>query len=142
MIVDEKVSTQPKNEDLACQIARWKAMAREMERINDPSYLPVVSMRELFETVYPNKSPIIDGFLYTCTYLIAGAPKIGKSFLVAQIAYHVSTGQSLWGYPVHRYRIISCSGGRSSKIATAYVSNVWCRGQRESLFLPLCQISW
>ncbi|MFR1988570.1 MAG: AAA family ATPase [Oscillospiraceae bacterium] len=34
-------------------------------------------------------------------YILAGAPKIGKSFLVAQLAYHVSTGQRLWGYEVH-----------------------------------------
>ena len=28
--------------------------------------------------------------------------KIGKSFLVAQLAYHVSTGQTLWDYPVRQ----------------------------------------
>ena len=34
------------------------------------------------------------------------APKIGKSFLVAQIAYHVSTGQDLWGYKVHQGTVL------------------------------------
>ena len=37
---------------------------------------------------------------------MAGAPKVGKSFLVAQIAYHVSTGQPLWGYPVRQGTVL------------------------------------
>lgn len=138
MIVDEKVSTQSQNEDLACQIARWEAMAREMERINDPSYLPVVSMRELFETVYPSKSPIIDGFLYTCTYLIAGAPKIGKSFLVAQIAYHFSTGQSLWGYPVHRGTVLYLALEDNHQRLQQRMSRMFGVEDNENLFFSTC----
>ena len=45
---------------------------------------------------------MIDNLLYTGAYILAGAPKIGKSFLVAQIAHHVSIGQDLWGYKVHQ----------------------------------------
>lgn len=138
MTVDEKVSTQSQNEELACQIARWEAMAREMERINDPSYLPVVSMRELFETVYPNKSPIIDGFLYTCTYLIAGAPKIGKSFLVAQIAYHVSTGQSLWDYPVHRGTVLYLALEDDHQRLQQRMSRMFGVEDNENLFFSTC----
>ena len=41
--------------------------------------------------------PIIDGFLYPGVYLFVGAPKVGKSFLMAQLAYHVSTGTALSG---------------------------------------------
>lgn len=57
-------------------------------------------MGELFENVYCGKPPIIDGILYPGTYVLAGAPKVGKSFLVAQIAYHISTGKELWGHEV------------------------------------------
>ena len=39
-------------------------------------------------------------------YILAGAPKIGKSFLVAQIAHHVSTGQDLWGYKISRGTVL------------------------------------
>lgn len=42
----------------------------------------------------------------TGAYILAGAPKIGKSFLVAQIAHHVSTGQDLWGYKVHQGTVL------------------------------------
>ena len=76
-------------------------MLRKMQRMNDPTNLPTVTMQELYETVYQSRPPVIDGLLYQGTYLFAGAPKVGKSFLVAQLAYHVSTGQKLWGYDIH-----------------------------------------
>ena len=57
-----------------------------MQRIYDPAYLPTVSMQNLYETVYPSRTPIIDGLLYAGTYLFVGAPKVGKSFLMAQIS--------------------------------------------------------
>ncbi|MDE7244806.1 MAG: helicase RepA family protein [Oscillospiraceae bacterium] len=59
-------------------------------------------MADLYENVYQSRPPIIDGLLYPGTYLLAGSPKVGKSFLVAQLAYHVSTGTPLWGYPVQK----------------------------------------
>ena len=67
-------------------------MQRMMRRLNDPAYLHTVSMNDLYENVYQSRPPIIDGLLCAGTYLLAGAPKVGKSFLVAQIAYHVSMG--------------------------------------------------
>ncbi len=74
------------------------AMCRKMDEINAPGYLHMVSHNELLDTPYVGKQAIIDDLLYTGAYILAGAPKIGKSFLMAQIACHVSTGQSLWGY--------------------------------------------
>ncbi|MBQ9718681.1 MAG: AAA family ATPase, partial [Clostridia bacterium] len=32
--------------------------------------------------------------------------KVGKSFFMAQLAYHVSTGQMLWSYPVHQGTVL------------------------------------
>ena len=68
----------------------------------DPSYLKTVSMTELYDTVFQSKPPIIDGLLYPGTYIFAGAPKLGKSFLMAQLAYHVSTGTPLWNYATRK----------------------------------------
>ena len=68
--------------------------------------LQTISMSELYENVYPGKTPIIDGLLYGGTYLFVGAPKIGKSFLMAQIAYHVSTGKPLWDFPVRKGTVL------------------------------------
>ena len=78
----------------------------EMRRMTDPAYLPTISMNELYQNVYQSRPPIIDGLLYPGTYLFAGAPKVGKSFLMAQLAYHVSMGLPLWGYPVHKGTVL------------------------------------
>ena len=75
---------------------------RQLDRMMNPSYLHTVTLNELYETTYPSRPPIIDGLLYPGTYLFAGAPKVGKSFLVAQIAYHISMGLPLWDYPVNQ----------------------------------------
>ena len=60
--------------------------------------LETVSMMELYDTAYPPKLPIVDGLLYNGTYLFVGSPKIGKSFFMAQIGYHISKGLPLWGF--------------------------------------------
>ena len=49
---------------------------------------------------------VVDSLISQGLHILAGAPKIGTSFLVAQIAYHVSTGRPLWGYPVHRSPVL------------------------------------
>lgn len=84
----------------------FEEMCRRMQRLTDPHYLHTITMTELFQTTYKSRPPIIDGLLYAGTYILAGAPKIGKSFLVAQIAYHVSTGQKLWEYEVHQGTVL------------------------------------
>ena len=63
----------------------------------NPDDLETVSMMELYDTAYPPKLPIIDGLLYNGTYLFVGSPKIGKSFFMAQIGYHISKGTSIVG---------------------------------------------
>jgi len=80
----------------------FEDIQRQLDRMMNPAYLHTVTLNELYETTYPSRPPIIDGLLYPGTYLFAGAPKVGKSFLVAQIAYHISMGLPLWGYPVNQ----------------------------------------
>lgn len=84
----------------------FEEMYRKMQRMADPHYLHTVSMTELYQTPYKGRPPIIDGLLYTGAYILAGAPKIGKSFLVAQIAYHVSIGRKLWDFEVHQGTVL------------------------------------
>lgn len=81
-------------------------MYRQMLRMNDPAYLHTLSLNELYETPYQSRPPVIDGLLYSGTYLFAGAPKVGKSFFMAQLAYHISTGQKLWDYDVHQGTVL------------------------------------
>ena len=72
----------------------------------DPSYMKTVTMQELYQDIYSKKPPVIEGLLYQGTYLFVGSPKIGKSFFIAQLAYHVSTGTPLWDYPVKKGTVL------------------------------------
>ena len=92
--------------DEDAEIKSFEEMQRELRQLYDPSYLKTVSMTELFDSVYQSKPPIVDDLLYRGTYLFVGAPKLGKSFLMAQIAYHVSTGTPLWGFPVRQGTVL------------------------------------
>ena len=98
-IAEETAENNPQEESL-------EEMLRDMRRKSDPAYLHTVSMNDLYQNVYLSRPPIIDGLLYPGTYLFAGAPKVGKSFLMAQLAYHVSMGLPLWGYPVHKGTVL------------------------------------
>lgn len=68
--------------------------------------LQTVSMTELYDTLYPPRTPVVDGFLYGGTYLFVGAPKVGKSFFMGQLAYHIAMGIPLWHYPVRKGTVL------------------------------------
>ena len=65
-----------------------------------------VSMTELYDSVYESSPPVVEGLLYNGIYLFAGSGKVGKSFLMTQLGYHVSTGKSLWGMPVRKSKVL------------------------------------
>lgn len=68
--------------------------------------LKTISMTEMFDTVYPPNIAIVDGLLYRDCYLFAGAPKVGKSFFMAQLGYHVAKGLPLWGHAVRQGEVL------------------------------------
>ena len=72
----------------------------------DPYHINTFTMEELLNTAYAPVTPIIDDLLYPGVYLFVGAPKLGKSFLMAQLAYHVSKGIPLWNYTVHQGMVL------------------------------------
>ena len=80
------------NEEINPIDESMEEMLRQMQRMSDPSYLATMTMSQLYDTVYESRLPIIDGLLYPGTYLFVGAPKVGKSFLMAQIAYMSAPG--------------------------------------------------
>ena len=84
----------------------FREMQREMLRQMDPSYLKTVSMSALYDTDFETQTALIDGLLYQGTYLFVGSPKVGKSFMMAQLAYHISTGTPLWGYKVRKSTVL------------------------------------
>lgn len=85
------------------EIHRKESLFRQ---VNDPDYLNTISLTELYDTVYPPKTQVIGNFLYAGVYLFAGAPKVGKSFFMAQLGYHVSSGIPLWEYPVYKGTVL------------------------------------
>ena len=87
-------------------IKSFEEMQREMQLSLDSSYLKTISMSELYDNVYQSKPPLIDGLLYPGTYIFAGSPKLGKSFLMAQLAYHISTGTPLWNYTTRKGTVL------------------------------------
>ena len=87
-------------------IKNFEEMQREMLRQLSPSYLKTVSMAALYDTVFDIQPPLIDGLLQRGTYLFVGSPKVGKSFMMAQLAYHISTGTPLWDYKVRKTTVL------------------------------------
>lgn len=79
---------------------------REIQRRMAPDYLETVSMTTLYDIDFEGQEPLIDGLLYRGAYLLAGSPKVGKSFLMAQLAYQASTGLPLWGYKVRKTGVL------------------------------------
>ena len=79
---------------------------KEMKVSRDPRHLNTMTMKELYDSVYQSRPPVIDGLLYPGTYLFVGAPKLGKSFLMLEFAYHVATGTDLWEYPVRKGTVL------------------------------------
>ena len=98
-IAEEQTEHKPQERD-------FREILRQIDRVNDPAYLPSLSMNELYDHVFPGKPPVVEGLLYPGVYLFVGAPKVGKSFLMAQLAYRVSMGLPLWGYEVRRGTVL------------------------------------
>lgn len=72
----------------------------------DMKGLKAISMAELYETAYRPRIPVVDGLLNTGIYFFAGAPKVGKSFFMAQLAYHVAMGLPLWEYTARKGSVL------------------------------------
>lgn len=68
--------------------------------------LDTISMAELYDTTYPPKAVLIHNLLYAGTYLFVGAPKVGKSFFMAQLSHHIATGRTLWQFPVNQGEVL------------------------------------
>ena len=75
-------------------------ICRKLQREADLTYLKTITMEQLYGEIYESRPSIIEGLLTAGTYILAGAPKLGKSFLVMQFAWHVSKGTPIWGMEV------------------------------------------
>lgn len=102
----EQPNTKNYNEIIANETAQINLQAANIPEKSGSGGLQTVSMTELYDTIYPPRTPVVDGFLYGGTYLFVGAPKVGKSFFMGQLAYHVAMGLPLWDYPVRKGTVL------------------------------------
>lgn len=58
----------------------------------------IMTAGELMDRQFFPRSTIVDGFLSAGTYILAGAPKSGKSFLMTQLCWCVAEGQPFLGF--------------------------------------------
>ena len=93
------------NKSIAENQKKSNLQAAENFKNFEQGVLETITMEELYDTVYPPKAAVVDKFI-NGTYLFVGAPKIGKSFLMAQLGYHVSMGLPLWGYQVNQGSVL------------------------------------
>ena len=107
------------------------------DNINIGELLNTVSASELYDTVYVPRQPIVENLLYTGTYLFAGAPKVGKSFFMAQLAYHVSSGVDLWGYPVRRGTVLYLALEDDFGRLQQRFSRMYGTGDNDNLYLAI-----
>lgn len=78
----------------------------DSQQIINTNILETLSLNEIYDTVFQPKTQIIEGMLQTGAYLFVGAPKIGKSFLMAQIGYCVSKGLPLWNFKTYQGTVL------------------------------------
>ena len=96
---DSEIKTQAKKE-------RLRLLGSQLTHQSSKNFLPTVNLEELFDEIYRDKPAIVENLIYPGTYILAGAPKVGKSFFVAQLAYHIATGQKLWDYEVKQSTVL------------------------------------
>lgn len=70
------------------------------------TFLQASSAADIMKKKYPPLDELLEGMFYPGLYILAGAPKSGKSWFVLQLAHHVSLGISLWGRQVRRCDVL------------------------------------
>lgn len=78
------------------------------ERQQTPE-LKVIPAEELLDTAYAPSGILVDGLMGQGIYILAGAPKTGKSWLVLWLANQVSKGEPVWGLKTEQCGVLYIS---------------------------------
>ena len=113
------------------------------------THLDTITASSLLDKQFAPQHELIEGMLAPGLYILAGASKIGKSWLVLQIAHCVSMGLPLWGRKVQKSevlylaledterriqsRLMRICGGETGEIAFATEAEVLGRGFEEQV---------
>ena len=71
--------------------------------------LQTITVAELMAMDLPQIAQLIEGILTPGLYILAGAPKVGKSWFALQLAHHISTGTVLWDRRVQQSDVLYMS---------------------------------
>ena len=113
------------------------------------THLETITASSLLDKQFDPQHELIEGMLAPGLYILAGASKIGKSWLVLQIAHCVSMGMPLWEKKVQKCevlylaledterriqsRLMRICGGETGEIAFATEAEVLGRGFEEQI---------
>lgn len=81
-------------------------MTEENQKIPE---LKVIPAEELLDTTYAPSGTLVNGLMGQGIYILAGAPKVGKSWLVLWLANLVSKGEPVWGLKTEKCGVLYIS---------------------------------
>lgn len=84
-------------------------MAEEKRQTQEIQELKAIQADELLDTTYAPSGTLIDGLIGQGIYIFAGAPKVGKSWMVLWLADKVSKGEPIWGLKTEKRSVLYIS---------------------------------
>ncbi len=118
-------------EHLETKLAAIKRVCRVLQI--KVTTLEVISANELMDKQFENSGALIDGFIGRGVYLLAGSPKIGKSWLVLWLAHRVCLGEDVWEFKSRQCDVLYISledperriQSRVAEITRGETGNLW-----------------
>ena len=118
-------------EHLETKLAAIKRVCRALQI--KVTTLEVISADELMDKQFENTGALIDGFMGRGVYLLAGSPKIGKSWLVLWLAHRVCLGEDVWEFKSRQCDVLYISledperriQSRVAEITRGETGNLW-----------------
>ena len=118
-------------EHLETKLAAIKRVCRALQI--KVTTLEVIHADELMDKQFENTGALIDGFIGRGVYLLAGSPKIGKSWLVLWLAHRVCLGEDVWEFKSRRCDVLYISledperriQSRVAEITRGETGNLW-----------------
>lgn len=119
------------HEHLETKMAAIKRICRTLQI--KVTTLEVIRADELMDKQFENTGSLIDGLLGRGVYLLAGSPKIGKSWLVLWLAHKVSLGENVWDFRSRQCDVLYISledpehrvQSRVAEITRGETGNLW-----------------
>lgn len=71
--------------------------------------LKAIPAEELLDTAFMPTGALVDGLLGQGIYILAGSPKVGKSWLVLWLANQISKGEPVWGLNTEKCGVLYIS---------------------------------